>query len=224
MIDTLQIYQDLAETLDDAAARKLASALGAIYRELQQTVTKEDFRELKQAVAGLADAQARTDARIGELADAQARTEKTVAKLARGLDTLRQEVGGLSRTMGYALENDAYRALPDFLLRAHGLQVIERFVRTEIEGEEINFLAHAQRSDGTPVLLVGESKSRLDDRRRARQHAEGVLEGLQKKVAAAARAYPDVVIVPLLVTHYARPAFLEVAQAQGVIVAQSFEW
>ena len=32
MIDTFQIYQDLAETLDDAAARKLASVLGSIDR------------------------------------------------------------------------------------------------------------------------------------------------------------------------------------------------
>ena len=266
MIDTLQIYQDLAEPLGDAAAHKLASVLGSIYRELQQAVTKEDFRELKEAVSGLAEAQARlaeaqartearvdtlavrmeelveaqarTEARIGELveaqsrtearverlAEAQERTEQTVEKLARGLDTLRQEVGGLSRTMGYALENDAYRALPDFLLREHGLRVTERFVRTEIEGEEVNFLARAQRTDGTPVLIVGESKSRLDERRRAWQQAEWVLEGLQEKVAAAARAYPDVEIVPLLVTHYARPAFLEAAQAQGVIVAQSFQW
>ena len=30
MIDTLQIYQDLAETLGDAAAHKLASVLGSI--------------------------------------------------------------------------------------------------------------------------------------------------------------------------------------------------
>jgi len=30
--------------------------------------------------------------------------------------------------------------------------------------------------------------------------------------------------VPLLVTHYARPAFLRQAQARGILVVQSFEW
>ena len=83
MIDTLQIYQDLAETLGDAAARKLASALGSIYRDLQQTVTKDDFRELKQVVAELAEAQKRTEVRLEELAEAQKRTEVRLEELAQ---------------------------------------------------------------------------------------------------------------------------------------------
>ena len=43
-------------------------------------------------------------------------------------------------------------------------------------------------------------------------------------MAAAAKAHAEVEVVPLLVTHYGRPAFLEAAQARGVIVVQSFEW
>ena len=50
-----------------------------------------------------------------------------------------------------------------------------------------------------------------------------MLAALQRKVAAAAAAHPGVAILPLLVTHYARPAFLDAAGAEGVIVAQSFE-
>ena len=280
MIDTLKIYQDLAEPLGEAAARKLADALGSIYTDLQQAVTKEDFRELKATVAELAEAQgrtevrldtltvrmgelaeaqgrtdkriadlveaqgrtearletltvrmgelaeaqARTDQRMGELVEAQGRTEQALEKMAEGMDALRQEVGGLSLTMSYALENDAYRALPDYLSRNHGLRVTQRFVRTEIDEEEINFLAEADRQDGTHVLIVGESKARLDERRRSGQGIEQVLGQLRKKVAAAARAHAGVPIVPLLVTHYARPALLKAAEEEGVIVAQSFEW
>ena len=82
MIDTLQIYQDLAETLDDAAARKPATALGSFYRELQQTVTKEDFRELKQAVSGLAEAQARTESALQRLAEKHTETRRQLGELA----------------------------------------------------------------------------------------------------------------------------------------------
>jgi len=129
----------------------------------------------------------------------------------------------LSRTVGYALENEAYRGLPEFLLREHRVRVTERFVHTEIGGEEINFLAHGQREDGTAVLVVGESKGRLDERGSGGESASQVLGALQRKVAAAAGAHPGVAILPLLVTHYARPGFLDAAGAEGVIVAQSFE-
>ena len=82
VIDTLQIYQDLAESLGEAAARKLAAALGTIYRELQQTVTKEDFQDLRKTVSDLAEAQKRTETRLEELAEAQKRTEARVEELA----------------------------------------------------------------------------------------------------------------------------------------------
>jgi hypothetical protein len=175
------------------------------------------------SIKALTDAQARTDVSIKALADAQTRTEQVVAKLAIGLDELRGEVGGISRTIGYALENDAYRYLPRYLEAQHGLRVTDRFIRTELAGEEINFLAHAVKADGAPVLIVGESKSRLDERRNAQQSAQRVLAVLQRKVAAAAQVNPGVEIVPLILTHYARPAFLEAARQEGVLVVQSFE-
>jgi hypothetical protein len=111
VIDTLQIYRDLAETLEDGAARKLAATFGTIYQDLQQAVTREDFRELKESfaevtqaqkrteemaikhasrleslegiVAELAQAQARTEERLNELAQAQTRTEERLNELAQ---------------------------------------------------------------------------------------------------------------------------------------------
>jgi hypothetical protein len=38
------------------------------------------------------------------------------------------------------------------------------------------------------------------------------------------RAYPGETVVPLLVTHFARPSFLQEAQDRGILVVQSFEW
>ena len=233
-------YDDVVKAGDFNELKGIVGTLAVRMEELAQAQSRTDARmeELAQAqgrtevrMEELAQAQGRTEVRMDtlagrmeELAQAQGRTEQVVEKLIRGIDGLRQETGGLSRSVGYALENDAYRALPAFLEREHGLRVTDRFVRTEIAGEEINFLARAERSDGRPVLIVGESKARLDERRRAGRQAEKVLEALEQKVAAAAKAHPEVEVVPLLVTHYARPAFLEAAQARGVIVVQSFEW
>jgi len=51
-----------------------------------------------------------------------------------------------------------------------------------------------------------------------------VLATLERKVAAVRKRYPKDEIVRLLVTHYARPSFVEKAKAEGVILVQSFEW
>ncbi len=53
--------------------------------------------------------------RGNELAEAQRRTEEEIWKLAQGRRRLRQEVGGLARSVAYALENEAFRRLPEFL-------------------------------------------------------------------------------------------------------------
>ncbi|MBE7503804.1 MAG: DUF3782 domain-containing protein [Verrucomicrobiales bacterium] len=103
MLDTLQIYQELSETLGQPAAQKLASLLGVMYRDLQQTVTKDDFRELKQTVSDLASAQQRTEERLGgltervdALAAAQQRTEQRVEELAAAQQRTEQRVGELA--------------------------------------------------------------------------------------------------------------------------------
>ncbi|MCZ7637800.1 MAG: DUF3782 domain-containing protein [Verrucomicrobia bacterium] len=103
MLDTLQIYQELSETLGQPAAQKIASLLGVMYRDLQQTVTKDDFRELKQTVSDLASAQQRTEVRldalterVDALAAAQQRTEQRVEELAAAQQRTEQRVEELA--------------------------------------------------------------------------------------------------------------------------------
>jgi len=112
---TFRIFEELSQVMDAATARKLTEILDAMYTDLQQTVTKADFQELKSASAGLArahtgienrldrletaliqlaEAQKRTEARVEELAEAQKRTEARVEELAeaqkRTEDALRE--------------------------------------------------------------------------------------------------------------------------------------
>ncbi|MFZ4792430.1 MAG: hypothetical protein ACOYMW_16345, partial [Candidatus Competibacteraceae bacterium] len=81
MINTLKIYEEFIPSMGDEAARKLASVLGIIYEDLQNTVTKVEFNELRSAMQDLAEAQKRTEQRVGELTEAQKRTEQRVGEL-----------------------------------------------------------------------------------------------------------------------------------------------
>ena len=83
MVDTLRLYEDLAETLDPAAARKIAAVLGSAYEEFSQAVTKADFHEVREVIGELAQAQSRTESRLEQLAQAQSRTESRLEQLAQ---------------------------------------------------------------------------------------------------------------------------------------------
>jgi len=90
-MNTYRIYEDFKATLGDAAAKSLAQTLGTMFEELKDTVTKEDFRILREsidanvsrldgALTRLADgqtklfeAQTRTDAKMAEIVDGQAK-------------------------------------------------------------------------------------------------------------------------------------------------------
>jgi hypothetical protein len=108
-MNTYRIYEDFKATLGDAAAKSLAQTLGTMFEELKDTVTKEDFRILREsidanvsrldgALTRLADgqtklfeAQTRTDAKMAEIVDgqaklfeSQARTDTKMAELVDG--------------------------------------------------------------------------------------------------------------------------------------------
>jgi hypothetical protein len=221
------IVAELAEAQQRTELRVAELADAQQRTELRVAELAEAQQRTELRVAELADAQQRTELRVAELAEgqrqlieAQQRTEERMGKLAEVVQGLAIEVGSLSRTMSYALENEAYRMLPTLLKQKFGLELEQRLVRTEINGEEINLFGQARRN-GQTVLIVGESKLRLDMRSVERQN---VLDQLERKVEAVRQAYPDREIMPVLITHYARPAFVQEAEARGVQVFQSFDW
>ncbi len=237
------IVRDLAESQRELAGaqqrtEQRVEELAQAQKELTtaQQRTEQRVGELAQAqqrteqrVEELAQAQQRTEQRVEELAEMQKETSTEVARLAHQVDRLvlqvdrvtqaveitNSQVGGLGRSMAYALENEAYRHLPAYLAARHQLQVTQRFIRTEIGGKEINFFAHARRSDGEEVVIVGESVLKFDDRNKLRQ-LEDAVEMVRQSTSRP--------IIPLIVTHYARPSLLTKTQAEGILVAQSFEW
>ncbi|MEZ4526114.1 MAG: hypothetical protein R2941_09375, partial [Desulfobacterales bacterium] len=179
-----------------------------------QKRTEKRLEELSVSHKELAEAEKRTEARLGELADAQKRTEISVEKLVKGLDATRTELGGLSRSVSYSLENEAYRQLPRYLEETHGIQITDRMVRMEMDGEEINLFARG-RKDGKEICIVGETELKLS--------GVGKLRQLEKKISVV-RKHCKGKCIPLMITHFARPQVSDAAKKKGILIVQSFEW
>ncbi len=137
-----------------------------------QKRTEERLNELAEAqkrteerLNELAEAQKRTEEELNELAEAQKRTEEELAKLAGEHRKTREQVGGLSHSIGYILEDRAYKGLPEILQERYGIKLIEPLKRDYIEvGRnkylEVNILGRG-RIDGKELYIVGECKTQL---------------------------------------------------------------
>jgi len=105
-MDTLKIYEELKGVFGEEGAKKLANILGIIYQEVVNTVTKEEFKELKSIVSELIEAERKSEQRIGrleeviqELAEAQKRTEQRVEELAEAQKRSEERIGSLEISM-----------------------------------------------------------------------------------------------------------------------------
>ncbi len=210
--------------------KNIVAQLGKTVNELAeaQKKTEEKVNELAEAQKELAEAQKKTEQRLNELAEAQKKTEEElkslseevkklseeVKKLSHGLAQTRRQVGGLARSVAYALENEAFRKLPALLKKKYGIEVIERLIRTELEGHEINLFGRAKKN-GKEIILVGEAVLKLDDREKLSQVWKNV-ELVKENIGGE--------VLPIIVTHFARKEILERAQKAGILIIQSFEW
>jgi|688.fasta_scaffold77439_2 archaellum component FlaC len=76
IMNTLAIYEQFRAVLGDEPARRFAETIGTMIEEAKNSVTKDDFRQLRES----ADANiARLDAALVRLAEAQAHTAERVA-------------------------------------------------------------------------------------------------------------------------------------------------
>jgi cold shock CspA family protein len=180
------LVRRMAEWQQAMAEEQRALAEGQrLLFEAQDRADKR-FEELAEGQRLLFEAQARTDKRFEELTaevrtltaevralaegqrllfEAQARTERQLAELTAEHAKTRKLLGDLSSTVGYTLENEAYKALPALLARDYGLIVEGRLKRgylTARDGRhlEINILGRGRRN-GEVVIILGESKAQL---------------------------------------------------------------
>ena len=209
----------------------------------EKHVTREDFTELKDIVKEIAKEQRelsiaqketqkeikelameqkRTEVRVGELAESQGKLAESQKELVIAMKNTRRDLGGVTSTLGFMLENEAYRILPELLKDRYKIEVKERFLRRSIrsfgiEAEgEVNIFSHGVQQDtGTKVTIIGEAKSQLgkDD-----------IDDLLDTVAKLKEIDKDQGRFLLVVTHYTKETVVEYAKEKGVEVIQSFEW
>ncbi|MCX8084452.1 MAG: hypothetical protein N3C60_05970 [Calditerrivibrio sp.] len=184
MLNTFQIYEELSQTFGETNAKVLTRTLSKVYEDLQNTVTKTEFNELKNIVSELAEAQKKTEERINELTEAQKRTEKRVDELAgaqkiteqrlnelaeaqkkteeslqtliKRVDKIEIRLEGISNSVGYSLENSAYKALPK-LLKKYDIEVKDRLIRRYFGINEINIYGKGIQNNKS-ITILGECK------------------------------------------------------------------
>ncbi|MHA1381107.1 MAG: hypothetical protein ACTSRG_22295, partial [Candidatus Helarchaeota archaeon] len=151
-----QKVEELAE-----AQKRTDSSLGRLSQKVEELAEAQKRTETK--VEELVEAQKRTDSSLGrlsqkveELAEAQKRTELSVKILS-------QEVGKLSSTIGFGLEDVARVVLPGVLEKYKGIKVTEfqrKFIDVDSEKIEINLYGEGIFNQ-KDIILIGDSKSRI---------------------------------------------------------------
>jgi hypothetical protein len=204
-----------------AAQQRTEAILAALSQEVR--VLTQNVDRLQEEVRVLNERMDRVEAKVDSLSDRVDVLSGRTDRIEHTIRDMQKEIGGMSASMGYALENEAYRILPAFLQEHYGIKLARRLIRTEIGGREINLFGEGER-EGRIITLVGETKTRLDERRKKLE--KDIFAELEERVQAVVteRGIAEESIVRLLVTHYARPGILQEAQEQGIIIVQSFEW
>lgn len=161
---------------------------------------------LTEALTRLAEAQARTEARLEQVAAAQARTEEAVRVLA-------QQVGRLREAIGFTLEDLAREVTLAYLAQHFAIRVPaldRRFFTLDGQEVEVDLFGEGTR-DGAPVAIVGEVRSRIygEDVQRVAQRA--------MDLAAQLTGIPVVVLFGFVV----HPSAREAAARLGAIVISS---
>jgi hypothetical protein len=155
-----------------AELRKAVARLAEGQAELRKAVARlaEDQAELRGVVVRLAEDQAKTRAALRELARQVGETQTALRVLGGLVDEtqlvvreLARQVGRLSETVGFGLEDIARVVVPGWLYRHEGIEVEElerRFLTVDGEEVEVNLYGEG-RWDGEPVVVVGEARSRV---------------------------------------------------------------
>jgi len=246
MIDTLEIYNQLKETLNEDSARVIVEIFKKIYNELQNNVTKAEFKELSdtvqklaeaqkelaeaqkktekrvdalaQRVEELAEAQKKTEKRLNELAEAQKKTEETLNSLILEHKETRRQLGGLSHTVGYMLESEALKSLPKLLKQEHNINVKGKLVRRFLKDKDEQYLE---------VNIFGKAQRSSKEfviigESKSQLSKRDIANFIRKRIERFKPVYHN--ILPIIVTHMiSEPDVEEYAHKKGIIIFYSYE-
>lgn len=180
----------------------------------------EAQRRTEERLDQLAEAQRKTEEklnqlaeRVNQLAEAQKGTEEKIEKLVEAVDAIRKEVGRLSETVSFGLEDIARVVLPGWLYRHLGIEVeLERKI-IDLEGRVVEVDLYGETvKEGETVLIVGECKSRVYDRDVERFYRE-IYESVLKERKA----------IGVLFGYVIHPSAQRKAKELGIYVVASYQ-
>ena len=122
-------------------------------------------------------------------------------------------------TVGYTLENAAYRALPALLKADYGIEIQDRLIRTYLTDDknrslEVNIFGKGLKN-GREVVILGESKSQLSERH------------INRFISTRLRHLKPLFgeVLPVLVTHMISSAGVaDYAKEQGIALYYSYQF
>ena len=220
VVKALAVAQARSEERLEGVESRMDRVEAALDRlEAAQARSEKRLEALEKRMEGVESRMDRVEATLERLAAAQARTEEALEKLTEAHDETRKQLGGLSHTVGYILENEAYRALPALLKADHGIEVEDRLIRTYLTTDrgypvEVNIFGRG-RKNGREVVILGESKSQL-----SAKHIDHFIQG---RLTRLEPLFEDVFAV--LVTHMiSSPAVADYAQERGIALYYSYQF
>jgi len=173
----------------------------------------------EERVNALAEAQCKTEERLNALVLAQERAGKRLNHLIEEHAETRRRLGGFAMTVGYMLENEAFKALPDLLRRDYGIEIEGRLKRQFVADKKgsklgVNIFG-TSRVKNKVVTIVGESKAQLSK--------NDVNEFVRKRLKRFEGVFED--IFPIIVTHMITDHDVEeYARNKGVAIYYSYDF
>jgi uncharacterized protein YoxC len=142
----------------------------------------ENVNKLTSNISALTEAQKKLTESLNTLTQRVDSLEQSHIKLTESLNTLTQrvdslakEVGSLSSTIGFGLEDIAKVVVPGWLYRHEGIEVeLERKI-IYVDGEEIDLNLYGEGvKNGKKIVVIGEAKHRIygDDVKKFHRNSE----------------------------------------------------
>ena len=198
------------------AQQKTEERLNQLAERVNQLTIAQQKTE--ERLNQLTIAQQKTEERLNQLAEAQQKTEIEIKNLTITVKRIQKELGGLSHSVGFDLENRAYKALPHLLKERFGIKVEDKLLRQFIEypdgkEEELNIFGKA-RKNGKIIYIIGESKTHLSVKD---------IDKFKRRLLRIEKVIKEEKF-PIFVVHSASPRIVKYAEENGFSVFFSYEF
>ena len=185
-----EIRSRLVRAFPENQADLLAEVLVESHAEL---VNRADFHKLTEVVHDLAEAQKRTEERVGDM-------QGSLQEMQRAVTDLAKQVGGLSNAVGANLEDFACDLVPELLEKYWRFVTVsagpEELTTTDGVGREFDVVVRGT-IDGRPVTVLCETKATVSTTE---------VSKFLRIVEKVREAYPDEDIRPLFFGYKANSA------------------